>query len=414
MSNQVPPVTAVSNTRGHPNRSTRGPILGGLTLTVLGLVALAGQGLGLQSLVTFSGQQAVWEASQTERSSIAEEHAKLLVERLAELEKTHKAVQDAKAELDAARPERDRVTAELTRIKRELELVRQARDEAVNQQQAANQQMQKSVDASQIAESKTSEMLTQQTAIRVDLVKITLDHDQLKKAGVETDASLQQRMNQLSDLQKQQDDFQKRIAESATRLRDMQQGLVKALSELETTSGDRDKALRQRDEAVVIRDAYLKEVTRLKDSTQTLNDENTRLTDVIARLKQEKADAETSTNDVLKTSKDLDAQISAKRGELSALTTQGEQLARSVRTQDLDAKEAVATTKPLIDQLQQVKADLSAQQQAFAAVSKRLEDARAEEQRLLTMLQASAARAVAAATTNLVTPTTAPTNGENR
>lgn len=369
-------------------------ILGGAVLATLGAVALLAQGLGLRSLVEFGGEKESWKAAQAQRQSLAQEHQKLIDERMVDLGKVQTTYQQLKAETEVAHGERDQLVSELTRVRKELELVRSARNEAVKQQDANNQQLQRSLAAKQDAEAKTTGLAAKESELTSEIARLTSDRDQIGKSVLESKDNLKQYLSQITDSQKQADDLQKKAADALVKLREQQQAVAKAGTELQVIIAERDRAGIQRDDALSQANAakqslklQLEELRKLKGDQESIKALNEQLLATAAGQQKDKAAMDAATVDATAKLKQVDGAVAIRQGELSALQLQLKQCQKDLESVQQDVTRVKALAKPMADQNQQVDGELASKQEELSAARRRIDAAKLEERKLLESLR---------------------------
>ena len=119
----------------------------GTLLVIACLSVMGGQFWGLRQISALDGQQRVWNVGQVHRERELQD-----LER--DIPKHEQTLQQTKAELNQAKPERDRLLADEAKAKKELELTRKAAAEAATALQAALQEARAAVAEKKAAEEK--------------------------------------------------------------------------------------------------------------------------------------------------------------------------------------------------------------------------------------------------------------------
>ncbi len=269
--------TGVDSAQSSGTLSRRPGLAWGVLLTLVAAMAIAGQAIGLRGLVRFAGQKQEWEAAQSQRQVVRGEYDKLIADMAAQADKERLAFQQIKAQVEVDRTTRDQVTGELERVRKELELVRKARDEAVKEQVTANREAQTSTESRKGVEDQVAQQTQEAQQLQTRITAMKVDQDQINKALGDSRQSLQSRLKELESTQQQLKDLQGQIASAQAEWRQTQKNMLQTAADLESTLKDKTKVAADRDAAVTEGNAATKETDKQKAQLKTLQDEQVAL-----------------------------------------------------------------------------------------------------------------------------------------
>ena len=312
-------------------KSWRSGLVGGGVLATLGALALLGQAWGMRTLVRFGAEREAWVAAQAEHAGVVAEHQKVILERQSELERLRQAQAEASGIVQTTTSDRDRLVAEVTRLRSESEVIRQGRDEAVRQQQAANKSAADAKIVENAARADSAIVELKRNELRADCDRLTTDRVALQQSVTESGRSLTQQQEQLKTVRQQQADLTEQVDGLVLQVQATQARLVKA-SAAETDSISAKESADKR-LAGMAADAAKAEadLSNARKSSVALQSEVDQLNSIIVQRRKEASDLDVVMHDGTKKSTALADKIAEMQGRLGALNAQAEVVERDVQ-----------------------------------------------------------------------------------
>lgn len=352
-------------------------------LLVLGVVAIGAQAFGLRSLVEFGGQKEEWEAAQAQRESLRKGWDKLNAQLETKINANQVTMAKAEAETQAARAQRDDLSADLEGLQVRLSTTRQVLSEAVKAHEDANKALTAAQARKQGAETRAVQLEEECRALSAEIAKLETSRDQTKKMAQEVQATYQQRFAQMRSLTDLLGQWGKDFDEATQALRQVSKDYESAISGkasvVEARTAEEAK-LKTLEGLVKDQEGHLKKAKQAYETIMSSLDVYQKRIEQLSTQKIETASkAETAKEQLSEVEKDL----ATKRGELAA----AERRLKTATDQEPQLKQRLAQLKatvvPLGDQERKLKADIAAREQELSAVTKRLASAREREQALL-------------------------------
>lgn len=288
-------------------------------ISVCFFAMLAGQVLGLRALLALDGERQIWAATDEGRRTQLvklEDETKTVQSEITEKTKQLGVI---KAEIATAQADRDRFAGELSESRKNLELARTAASDAEMAQQSASLKSKQAIDAKLAAESRVSELASQNTKLKSDISSLQDEQGQLTKSIEEERTSLAKLNTELTALRKQATDGQTRVDLIQGKLRELQTSVVKESQSLDVAITDKGKTLRKREEMLGEVAIAEQRLTAIKMQEETLEIEIVDLQKIKLQLAAERADSVKITGELQTRLNDLQKQFSIKTTELEAL-----------------------------------------------------------------------------------------------
>ncbi len=297
----------------------------GAGIAVCCLAMLIGQVWGLRALMALDGERQKWTATEEGRRAQLDKLEKETETVQSAITDKSKRLGEIKAEIAKAQTDRDRVVGELAESQKQLELARTAATDAEKAQQLASQQSQQALDAKLAAESRIVELASQNTKLKSDISRLQEEQGQLTKSVDEGRTSLAKLNTELATVRKQITDGQKQVDSIQGKLRELQASVVKESQSLDAAVTDNGKTLRKREEMLGEVATAEQRLPAIKKQEETLKTGNAELQKTNLQLAAEKTDSVKSAGEVQTRLNDLQKQFSAKTTELEAILKRIEQ-----------------------------------------------------------------------------------------
>lgn len=252
----------------------RGTLIG---ITLLFLIALAGQSVGLRSLIQYGLERDGWLTQKQRQDQILSEWMELNSQLKAELDELKTSKSELMTENAKLSAEQKRLADELVPVKAQFEAISKARDEAVSLQQRAKQQEQTSLDAAQAAQLKADDLGKTNKEVAAAISNLKMEKDQLSQTVTTLQATV---TSQKDAIAKQTQD----LTELDTQLSKSKDGLRKVNADLVMASRDLESALKEKQDAKA---AILDAIDNSERLTK-IKDEFASVTGKVAALKTEK------------------------------------------------------------------------------------------------------------------------------
>lgn len=290
----------------------------GAGIAVCCLAMLIGQVWGLRALMALDEERQIWTATEEGRRAQLDKLEKETETVQSAITDKSKRLGEIKAEIAKAQTDRDRIVGDLAEA-------RTAATDAEKAQQLASQQSQQAIEAKLAAEAKIMELASQNTKLKADISSLQEEQGKLTISVDEGRTSLAKLTTEIATVRKQITDGQKQVDSIQEKLRELQASVIKESQSLDAAVTDNGKTLRKREEMLGEVVTAEQRLSAIKKQEETLKTGNAELQKANLQLAAEKADSVKSAGEVQTRLNDLQKQLSAKTTELEAILKRIEQ-----------------------------------------------------------------------------------------
>lgn len=283
--NQEFATSPIPEARAVGSKATRrgGSLIG---MTLLCLVAIAGQSIGLFSLIRFGAEREGWNAQKVQFANVQSEWEKLSSSATSKVSELDQKKNSLMAEISKLEDDRSRLADDVAKVKGQFESLSQSREEALALQRRAQQQQQAALDAETAAQTRVTELTKSKGSLEGDIEQLKTERDGIQSAVQTAQLTSEQQKAAIAKQAQELTDMDKRLSSGREELRKQNAEMLKA-------SDDLAKALAGKQAALATTIAAADE----KERVSKLQEELATLTGKVAALKSEK---ETTQSDLAK------------------------------------------------------------------------------------------------------------------
>lgn len=339
---------------------------------------------------TFDTERSEWIAAEAQRNTSIDDariELQMLIKQVADLRTQQVSI---KAEVQAAISEREVVSSELTRVRKEIELARQKFDETSAQEAQARQAATDAAALEASAKRQVAKLELESSNLEVELAQIKAQRAVELSLLTEKKAETAEANVDLDAVRQELNDADTLIGEHRQKLREQQTLMLKAADDLQKIKTEQSVATRQRNESQAAITAFKEELDLLQKSKTDLNSSIARQTAKldqipideakVAQLKQQLAQVTPLLNSRVEAAKEkLDAQSKEAEETISTLDTQIAKLFQTRRELSKSVSQASDDLQAAVKDNDLVLANRSNALAELAAAESKLKSVKIEE-----------------------------------
>jgi len=223
-------------------------------MSVIGMLMLSGQGLGLHSLVKFqeatlelAAERDIWEAEKRQREDTVAEWKNLVAGVKKDLQDSRIRKGMLAEELEPLEAEHSTLVAKADAARKRLDLLETSVEEAVAAQKDAEKRTQDAVERHQQLSNEISSMQSRLAPLKTDIENLTAQRDAVSEALQDMDATLKKYVEQLAALRNDCTNIQDDILERRKERTEAEKSYRAATDSLQTITAEMVKVKAERD-----------------------------------------------------------------------------------------------------------------------------------------------------------------------